>query len=167
MVDLLISDRGHFSSLDILHPDRKIILELKSRWNTDNANSRRACYDKLARFKACHPDYTVIYGFINPRNEPHETTRIHNGQTICEMSGKTLLKFLLGDDWKRLVDVIETLTSLCHKRFERDVAETKAHELLLNQNDFTQYCTKVLQHSHWINDETARERLIIESVAIQ
>lgn len=51
---------GHETKLDIISYDRKIIIELKNRTNTDNSSSRKTKYDKLADFKMKNPDYKMI-----------------------------------------------------------------------------------------------------------
>lgn len=55
---------GHESGLDIISYRNKIVIELKNRTNTDNDSSRRANFDKLARFKRNNPEYTCIYATI-------------------------------------------------------------------------------------------------------
>ncbi|NBV25373.1 MAG: Eco47II family restriction endonuclease [Proteobacteria bacterium] len=42
---------GHTSGLDILSTERKIVIELKNRYNTDNASSRKTNLDKLYKYK--------------------------------------------------------------------------------------------------------------------
>lgn len=47
---------GHETGLDVMSKTRKIIIELKNRYNTDNSSSRKANNDKLAKFKCANPD---------------------------------------------------------------------------------------------------------------
>ena len=114
---------GHPSGLDIMCPSRKIVIELKNSYNTDNASSRRSNLDKLAAFVKKNKEYTAIYGIINEkhckkrekdieddmendsnneivyeRNEGTVKTILHNDVDILYYSGKRLFDFLLGDD---------------------------------------------------------------------
>jgi len=61
--------QGHPSGLDIISYTRLLIIELKNRTDTDNASSRKANLDKLAKFKKENPEYTAIYGCINDDTE--------------------------------------------------------------------------------------------------
>ena len=60
---------GHESGLDILSNTREIAIELKNRTNTDNASSKKANLDKLAKFKKQNPTYRCIYATINEDTE--------------------------------------------------------------------------------------------------
>ena len=53
--------QGHPSKLDILSNKRKIAIELKNRYNSDNASSRLSNYNKLAAFKKSNPE---IYMYL-------------------------------------------------------------------------------------------------------
>jgi hypothetical protein len=46
--DLKVGDK---TGLDIINDERKIIIELKNRTNTDNSASKKTNLDKLAKFK--------------------------------------------------------------------------------------------------------------------
>ena len=61
-IDLKI---GHETGLDILSNNRKFVIELKNRTNTDNASSKKSNLDKLAKFKKSNPDFVCIYANIN------------------------------------------------------------------------------------------------------
>jgi len=93
---------GHKSGLDIISVDRKIIIELKNRTNTDNHSSRKTNFDKLAKFKKENPDYLCIYATINADNK-NKTMEgainkiIHNGEEIYHYIGYKFLKFIFED----------------------------------------------------------------------
>jgi hypothetical protein len=56
---------GDSCGLDVISRERKIIMEIKNRYNTDNTSSRKTKYMKLANFKKSHTDYECIYAVIN------------------------------------------------------------------------------------------------------
>jgi hypothetical protein len=94
---------GHESSLDIMSRNRKIIVEIKNRTNTDNSSSRKTKLDKLAKFKKKNPDYTCIYAMIN--ESTREKTRAgsikkitHDGAEIEIQTGFYFLRFILGEN---------------------------------------------------------------------
>jgi hypothetical protein len=95
---------GHPSGLDIMSTSRKLIIELKNSYNTDNSSSKRANLDKLAAFKKLNEDYTAIYGVINEKHDKNEKnfgcvkTIIHNDIPILYYSGDKLFELLLGND---------------------------------------------------------------------
>ena len=101
-----------FKSLDIKSDSKKIIIELKNRTNTDNASSRKANLDKLAKFKKENPDYDCIYANINANTE-FETmntgtrTEIHNGQEIKHMVGMNFLQFIFNDNTDTVINFIK------------------------------------------------------------
>ena len=61
--------QGHESGLDIISYTKKVAIELKNRTNTDNASSKKANFDKLAKFKKNNPEYLCIYANINDKSE--------------------------------------------------------------------------------------------------
>ena len=65
--DFKFLGNGHHTGLDIKNKNRKIIMELKNRYNTDNHSAKKSNYDKLARYKKKHDNYECIYGVINCR----------------------------------------------------------------------------------------------------
>jgi len=108
---------GHESGLDIVSHERKIIIELKNRTNTDNSSSKKANFDKLALYKSTHQDYTVIYGNINDNTEKKTNkckiyTKIHNNQEIKIYIGKELLQLILGDDTEDIIQFIKDIIDL-------------------------------------------------------
>lgn len=89
---------GDKSGLDVKSDKLKIIMEIKNRYNTDNASAKKANYDKLVKFKADNPDYKCIYAIINDKTKTGKEERIiHNGYEITYFSGNKLLEFIFGD----------------------------------------------------------------------
>ena len=104
---------GHITGLDILSEKRKFIAELKNRTNTDNASSKKTNFDKLAKFKTEHPDYTCIYANINDDTEEKSSQTTvkkfqHNGVELEHHIGDQFLKYIFGDDTNAVVEFLKT-----------------------------------------------------------
>lgn len=104
---------GHITGLDILSEKRKFIAELKNRTNTDNASSKKTNFDKLAKFKAEHPEYTCIYANINDETEEKSSQTTvkkfqHNGVELEHHIGDQFLKYIFGDDTNAVVEFLKT-----------------------------------------------------------
>lgn len=110
---------GHPSGLDIMSTSRKIIIELKNSYNTDNASSRSANFDKLAAFKKLNDDYLAIYAVINEKGDEGKIkTYLHNDVPILYYSGDKLFNFLLGDDADIIVNkVIQTVHDYKQRKY--------------------------------------------------
>ena len=98
---------GHESGLDIISYNKKIVIELKNRTNTDNASSKKSNFNKLVKFKINNPEYTCIYGNINDDTKELTLTGsrkvfIYSDVEIEHQVGYKFLKFILEDD----VDII-------------------------------------------------------------
>lgn len=103
---------GHKTGLDILSKDRKIIIELKNRYNTDNSSSRKANNNKLAKFKKDNPDYKCIYGIINDKTaEGKHYKYIHDTQELEYMSGDIFLTFIFGEYKEKILILLKELIS--------------------------------------------------------
>jgi Eco47II restriction endonuclease len=105
---------GHNTGLDIISHKLKIVMELKNRTNTDNASSKKTNFDKLSKFKKNNPHYKCIYGNINDTTEEKTITgsekRVtHNGVEIQIYTGMKLLRFVLGDDTKIIIDHVKSI----------------------------------------------------------
>ena len=103
---------GHPSGLDTLSDERRAIMELKNRTNTDNASSRSANLDKLAKYKKTHMDYTVIYGNINDATEEATLkgsikTITHDGVEIKHYIGMELFRFILGEKTEDIIAFVK------------------------------------------------------------
>jgi hypothetical protein len=104
---------GHVTGLDILSDKRKFIAELKNRTNTDNASSKKTNFDKLAKFKTEHPEYTCIYANINDDTEEKSSQTTvkkfqHNGVELEHHIGDQFLKYIFGDDINAVVEFLKT-----------------------------------------------------------
>lgn len=104
---------GHITGLDILSEKRKFIAELKNRTNTDNASSKKTNFDKLAKFKKEHPEYTCIYANINDDTEEKSSQTTvkkfqHNGVELEHHIGDQFLKYIFGDDTNAVVEFLKT-----------------------------------------------------------
>ena len=110
----LFNDLGsgtHSSGLDVISYERKIIIELKNRTNTDNASAKKTNRDKLAAFKKENPEYLCVYGCINGSTSALTTnTRIkcvqHSGESIYEYTGMHLLRLVFGDNAPQIVQIV-------------------------------------------------------------
>ena len=111
--DCINLKKGHVTGLDILSEKRKFIAELKNRTNTDNASSKKTNFDKLAKFKAEHPEYTCIYANINDDTEEKSSQTTvkkfqHNGVELEHHIGDQFLKYIFGDDTNAVVEFLKT-----------------------------------------------------------
>jgi hypothetical protein len=89
----------HYTGLDIISEELKIIIELKNRTNTDNSSSKKYNFMKLAKFKKDNPEYRCIYGCINCKNEK-ETL---NGKSYTFNFQNVELEYICG---YKLLDLI-------------------------------------------------------------
>ena len=101
---------GHETGLDVLSCERKIIMEIKNRYNTDNHSARKSNLDKLAKYKKEHPEYTCIYGIINcnTKNGKHMIIK-HNNVNINYYSGDELLNFIFGDNKNKIITILKKI----------------------------------------------------------
>jgi len=76
--------------VDLINPRRKIAIELKNGYKI-NSIVKRANHRALKQFKRQYPDYTVIYGFINYKNDVGKSS-IKEG--IHYMYGNVFLNYI-------------------------------------------------------------------------
>jgi len=105
---------GDTSGLDIKSDDKKIIIELKMRTNTDNASARKTNYDKLSKFKLNNPTYECVYGCVNDDTEIKTLngsikTITHNNVEIKRYTGIEIFKLVCGDDYNIVIVFIKYL----------------------------------------------------------
>jgi len=103
---------GHETGLDIISRSKKIVIELKNRTNTDNASSKKANLDKLAKFKKLHPEYTCIYGNINDTTELKTDMGnikdiIHDGVEIKHYIGMALIRMILEENTDLIINFMK------------------------------------------------------------
>lgn len=86
---------------------RKIAIELKNSFNTDNSSAKKHNYQKLKAFAMKHSGYTVIYGVINAQNGKAEDKIVE--ETIRYMSGTLFLQLIFApnSDYKRIIQIIK------------------------------------------------------------
>lgn len=104
----------HISGLDIISNDRKIIMELKNRTNTDNHSSKKQNLLKLSNFKKLHPEYTCVYGCINDDTEDKtikgsSKTIIYNDVEIEVKTGLNLLKFIFEENTENVIEMVKQI----------------------------------------------------------
>jgi len=105
---------GHSSGLDIISYEKKIAVEIKNRTNTDNYSSKKSNFDKLAKYKKEHPEFTCIYGNINAETETltkrgRVKTIIHNGVEIKQYIGMEFIRYLLGEDTDTIISFVKNV----------------------------------------------------------
>jgi hypothetical protein len=105
-------DKREGIGLDIISKDKKIVIELKNRTNTDNSSSRKSNLDKLSKFKKQNPEYTCIYANINDDTE-EKTMKgfrkkiIHNGVEIEHHIGYAFLQFIFEEHTEQIIEFIK------------------------------------------------------------
>ena len=91
--------KKHTTGLDVISNHRKLIIELKNRYNTDNHSSRKTNFDKLAKFKIDNSKFQCIYGIINDKTLEGNIKEIeHNNICIKYYSGNQLFRLIFGDN---------------------------------------------------------------------
>jgi hypothetical protein len=103
---------GHETGLDIINHNKKYIIELKNRTNTDNSSSKKSNLDKLSYFKKSNPDYICIYANINADTEVKTIQGyikkiIHNDVEIEHHVGFEFLRYILGDSTELIINFVK------------------------------------------------------------
>lgn len=89
---------GDATGLDVRSDKLKIIMEIKNRYNTDNASSRKTNFSKLATYKKTNPNFDCIYAVINDKTKEGKDELIkYDGVEIRYLSGDKLLLFMFND----------------------------------------------------------------------
>jgi len=111
------NDLGNSDStgLDVKSKKLKIIMEIKNRYNTDNASSRKTNYDKLAKYKKLNPEFECIYAVINEKNNSGiDKIILHNDIGIRYLSGDKLLDYIFTDNKKIIIDrITKKISNIC------------------------------------------------------
>lgn len=98
---------GDPTSLDVRSDQRKIIMEVKNSYNTENDSSKKTNQSKLAKFKKEHPDWMCMYGIINSGKKQNCGDIWHtftDGVKIDYYSGECLFDFIFGQDKKHILN---------------------------------------------------------------
>ena len=100
---------SHSTGCDVKSNSRKIIIELKNRYNTDNASSKKSNFDKLVKYKKENSDWECIYGIVNDKTKEGKKEIIkHNDFEITYLSGKQLMNFIFGKDTDFIIDNVKS-----------------------------------------------------------
>jgi hypothetical protein len=103
---------GDSTGLDVVSDDRKIIMEIKNRHNTDNTSSEKTNLSKLATFKKNRPDYECVYGVINDRSERGEHKLFtHDGVQLEYYSGQCLFDHVFGVHRAEVISFVKDLVT--------------------------------------------------------
>lgn len=107
---------GHPSGLDWIRDDnyQQFIAEIKNRYNTDNASSRKSNFDKLCRFKKNNNTFTIIYGIINENTKNKKGKQeiiVHKYENIdyhiLYLSGIYLFEYIFGRKHSDKIEMIK------------------------------------------------------------
>jgi hypothetical protein len=100
---------GHETGLDLFNENKGIFIELKNRYNTDNASAKAKNFEKLAR--QAQQGYRAIYGVVNDKTIAGQKKIITiKDDKIEYMSADVLFKEITGLD-----NFSEILSSLIEK----------------------------------------------------
>jgi len=83
---------GDKSGLDLYNEEKKIYIELKNRYNTDNYSAKKKNIEKLQR--KSKDGYRVVYGVINEKNSTGKYVE-YDGYSY--VSGEHLFKLICGN----------------------------------------------------------------------
>lgn len=105
--------QGHSTGLDVLCKERKFVMEIKNRFNTDNQSARNSNYNKLIKFKNDNPEYECIYAVINDRtSEGFDKLLPYKGSHIRYCSGNKLLDLVFGNEKERIISFVKSQINL-------------------------------------------------------
>jgi len=103
--------------LDLINRERKIVMELKNSYLSDNYKSKQITFKALADFKRANPEYMVVYANINGRTDKGVFRSFeHDEKELFEISGNELLKLVLGGN--RYASVIESVREKLRFKFQ-------------------------------------------------
>lgn len=105
-------DLGHApgSGLDCLKKDNSIIIEVKNRYNTCNADSKKSVLDKLWEYKKHNPQTRCIWGIVNPTSKTKKlsATFKYKGLELEKLQGRDLFELVFTLDNKNYANEIIT-----------------------------------------------------------
>lgn len=100
---------GHETGLDLFNENKGIFIELKNRYNTDNASAKAKNFEKLVR--QAEQGYRAIYGVVNDKTKVGQKKIIQVKDNEIEyISADVLFKEITGLD-----NFSEILSSLIEK----------------------------------------------------
>ena len=105
---------------DLRCDDRKIIIEIKTSFKTDNHNSKDSKFHHLGKFKLNNPDWEVIYMCLNDHRDQKGVDYIHY-YNFRIISGDLAWKYfcnIANIDYRELINFIRNLVhnSLQYKK---------------------------------------------------
>ena len=96
------------NGLDLVNNERRIVIELKNSWQSDNYNSQKKTFDKLADYKKQNPEFTCVYANINGRTDEGTNHEFyHNGQRLYQITGNELLEFIFGEKYLNIINIVK------------------------------------------------------------
>lgn len=96
------------TGLDIVNHNKKLIFEIKNRYNTDNYSSKKSNYNKLSEFKRQNKNYRCIYGVINDKTINGQSYVFkHNNVDIEYISGNQLFTLIFNDDREEIISSVK------------------------------------------------------------
>ena len=107
----------HPSHCDVANKNSNVYIQLKNKYNTVNSDSATQNKFRLASFKRDNPDFTVVWGIINPRKKYKSAgfreDISYNGEVIEKWHGKYLLdRVFTHNGYNYFPDVLKFAKSL-------------------------------------------------------
>jgi len=107
----------HPSHCDVANKNSNVYIQLKNKYNTVNSDSATQNKFRLASFKRDNPDFTVVWGIINPRKKYKSAgfreDIFYNGEVIEKWHGKYLLdRVFTHNGYNYFPDVLKFAKSL-------------------------------------------------------
>ena len=89
---------------DVISHKRKILIEVKNRYNTDNDVSFKKNCEKLKKCLKDHKDYTCIYGKVNGEDNK---SRMYQKNGVMVYEGFIFLEFIFGNKANEIIKFIK------------------------------------------------------------
>lgn len=99
---------GHATKCDLIHHQRKIVMELKNKYNTMNSDSMSKVVEKLTR--AAQDGWVGVLGIVNDTKEDGRFAWLVPNK-VLRVSGKRLFE-LIYDDPNAYYEIFETIAML-------------------------------------------------------
>jgi hypothetical protein len=97
---------SHKKGIDLINEDKKIVMELKNRYNTCNSSSKKFIINRLLEFQKENKEYSCVYAYINCESINNEGVD-HIVKGIRYLTGNKLLHFMFGDKYKNIVRLLK------------------------------------------------------------
>ncbi len=91
--------------VDLINQNRSLAIELKNSWKTDNSKAKKYTFNLLETFKRNNPQFAVIYGAINYKDNVGKDTMKGN---VRVMYGNLLLNFIFGNRKNYVIETLRT-----------------------------------------------------------